>query len=127
MRLLSLVIASALLALAACGDARRERALEAIESSRIVVTDVETSGSEAPPVRAALADASARLEETEHAYDMWGGATGSRAFERSAACFAAALGELREALLAAGEAVPVDLETSEATMASFTERPCRRE
>lgn len=109
-----------------CGpDARRVRAIDALETARRAVTELDTSGGE-DEVRAALADASARLEETEHAYDLWGGATGSMAFERTAACLSVALGVLREALEARGEEVPADLETAEQEMASFTERPCRR-
>ena len=131
------------LLLGGCGpDARRVRAIDALETARRAVTELdsvtdletgtETSGGEveaadaSADVRAALADASARLEETERAYDLWGGATGSMAFERTAACLSVALGLLREALEARGSAVSADLETAEQAMASFTERPCRR-
>jgi hypothetical protein len=145
------------LLLGGCGpDARRVRAIDALETARRAVTEldsvtgldsvpeldsvtepdsvteVDTGGGEVEAseadadVRAALADASARLEETERAYDLWGGATGSMAFERTAACLSVALGLLREALEARGAAVSADLETAEQAMASFTERPCRR-
>lgn len=131
------------LLLGGCGpDARRVQAIDALETARRAVTELdsvtdletgtETSGGEveaadaSADVRAALADASARLEETERAYDLWGGATGSMAFERTAACLSVALGLLREALEARGSAVSADLETAEQAMASFTERPCRR-
>jgi len=113
-----------------CGpDARRVQAMEALETARSVVTelDVRTSGGEgSPELLVALDIASARLIETEHAYDLWGGSTGSRAFERMAACLANALGDLRGALLAEHLIVPTDLETAEVSMSSFTERPCSR-
>jgi hypothetical protein len=113
-----------------CGpDARRMQAMEALETARSVVTELEvrTSGGEASPeVIAALDLASARLIETEHAYDLWGGSTGSRAFERMAACLSNALGDLRSALSSEHLVVPADLETAEVSMGAFTERPCSR-
>lgn len=111
-----------------CGpDPRRVRALDALEITRRAVTEVDSSGGESTPaIRSALEDVNARLLETEHAYDLWGGATGSMAFERMAACLSVALGDLRDALSARdGEAAP-ELETAQLEMASFTERPCRR-
>ncbi len=105
------------------------QATEAIETARAVVTELEvrTSGGEGSrAVVSALDLASARLVETEHAYDLWGGSTGSRAFERMAACLSNALGDLRSALLAEDLAVPEDLETAEVAMGSFSERGCRR-
>lgn len=120
-----------LLTLAAgCGpDVRRVQAMEALETARSVVTELEvrTSGGEGSrELIVALDVASARLIETEHAYDLWGGSTGSRAFERMAACLSNALGDLRTALVAEHLGVPEDLETAEASMGSFTERPCSR-
>lgn len=126
----ALATTSLLSLLAGCGpDARRVQAMEALEIARGVVTELEvrTSGGEGlPEVIDALDVASARLIETEHAYDLWGGSTGSRAFERMAACLSNALGDLRSALAAEHSAVPEDLETAEVAMGSFTERPCSR-
>jgi hypothetical protein len=109
------------------GDARRARALDAIDSTRTALVDLEsrTSGSERPAAVAdALDRANVRLEETEHAYDLWGGSTGRLAYERMAACLAASLDTLREALVAAGIEVTMELEAAEATLGTTTEHEC---
>lgn len=109
------------------GDARRTRAADALESTRLALMDLDarTSGSEAPhAVRDALDRATVRLEETEHALDLWGGATGSLAFNRMAACLGAALDVLRAALGDAGMEISMDLESAEVALATTTDREC---
>lgn len=117
-----------LVSVAGCGPhARRVRASEAIESTRAALVDLDsrTSGAERPAtVTDALDRANVRLEETEHAYDLWGGTTGSLAYERMAACLAAALDTLRGALVDAGIEVTVELESAEANLGTTTEREC---
>jgi hypothetical protein len=113
---------------AGCGpDGRRVRAMDALESTRTALTDLDsrTSGSERPAeVSDALDRATVRLEETEHAYDLWSGTTGRIAYERTAACLAAALDTLREALVAAHIEVTVELETAEVALGTTTEHRC---
>ncbi len=125
----SLVAAAWLVAsLPGCGgDARRMRAADALDSTRVALMDldVETRGGESPAaVRDALDRATVRLEETEHALDLWRGSTGALAYERMAACLAASLDTLRGALTAAGMTVEVELESAEVALGTTTEREC---
>lgn len=125
-----LVIGAALLVLtlAGCGgDARRARAVDALASTRVALMDLDvtTSGGEAPhAVVDALDRATVRLEETEHALDLWGGSTGPLAFQRMAACLGAAIDTLRAALSDAGMEVSMDLESAEAALGTTTDREC---
>jgi hypothetical protein len=125
-RLAALVLVLGMIA--GCGgNAARTRAADALGDTRIALTDLdaETSGGESPAeVRDALDRATVRLEETEHALDLWRGATGSLAYERMAACLAASLDTLREALGAAGMPISVELESAEAALGTTTDREC---
>ena len=128
--LLPALLASGLVVtLAGCGgvDARRTRASEALESTRVALVDLDarTSGGEtSPEVRAALDGATARLEEAEHALDLWVGSTGRLAYDRMAACLAAALDTLRGVLTVAGIHVSMELETAEVALGTTTDRVC---
>lgn len=110
----------------ACGpNARQIRAEETVRLASHAITEVHASGGEAPPVAAALADAEQWLAHTEEAVDLWhAGAERSLAYETMAPCLARSLGEVREALTAAGRDVPASLESAEAAAAAVTEATC---
>lgn len=107
------------------GSAMRTRAAEAVADTRIALTDVEsTTGGDDAAVRDALDRSMVRLEETEHALDLWRGATGSLAYERMAACLAASLDALRDALREAEMPISMELESAEAALGTTTDREC---
>lgn len=121
-----LVLAASAAALVACGpNPRRVAAEDTVRTASSALAEVHSSGGESPALAPALAEADEWLAHAEEAVDLWhAGAERSLPYETAAPCLARALGELREALTAAGTSVPATLETAEAAAAGATEATC---
>jgi hypothetical protein len=122
-----LVSVAASVLMIGCGpSALRVRAEENVRTTAEAITEVRSSGGEAPAeLTSALDEADLWLRRAERAVDTWEGER-SFAYETVAPCLARSLADARTALTQAGRPVPESLDEAEAQAASAVDATCPR-